>query len=144
MVAEAAAQARRHAGQPLRIERKDLLDIVTEADLASEVIVIEGLRTLTPDAAFLAEESGASRAGNGARWIIDPLDGTINYARGLPWFSVTVAYQDGGEVQLGVTNAPEAGLTARYARGRGRDDRRRAGARLRQHGRSPTRSSPWC
>lgn len=119
VVAEAAAKLVAMQGSPLRIKRKDLLDIVTEADLASEVIVVGGLRTLTPDAGFLAEESGASQGGNGARWIIDPLDGTINYARGLPWFSVTVAYDVGGEVQLGVINAPKAGLTARYLAGEG-------------------------
>jgi len=53
----------------------------------------------------------------GARWIIDPLDGTVNYATGLPWFSVTVAYEAQGEVQLGLVNAPKAGVQARYVRG---------------------------
>ena len=63
VVAEAAAKLVAMQGSPLRIERKDLLDIVTEADLASEAIVVGGLRTLTPDAGFLAEESGASQGG---------------------------------------------------------------------------------
>ena len=50
--------------------------------------------------------------------MIDPLDGTINYATGLPWFSVTVAYEIDGAVQLGLTHAPAAGLHARYVLGR--------------------------
>lgn len=117
VVAEAAAKLVAMQNGTLRTERKDLLDIVTEADLASEEIVVSGLRKLTPDAAFLAEERGASEGANGARWIIDPLDGTINYARGLPWFSVTVAYQVDGDIRLGLINAPGAGLMARYVRG---------------------------
>src|SRR3954469_8255263 len=91
VVAEAAAKLVSMQSRPLRTERKDLRDIVTEADLAAEEIVVTGLKKLTPEAAILAEERGASMGSNGARWIIDPLDGTINYARGLPWFSVTVA-----------------------------------------------------
>ena len=117
VVTEAAAKLVVMQNQPLRTERKDLLDIVTEADLASEAIVVAGLKKLTPEAGFLAEESGTQQGANGARWIIDPLDGTINYARGLPWFSVTVAYDVDGDVQLGLINAPKAGLTARYLDG---------------------------
>jgi myo-inositol-1(or 4)-monophosphatase len=102
---------------PLVATRKELRDIVTEADLASEKIVIDGLRALTPDAAILAEESGFSGTDAGPRWIIDPLDGTINYAGGLPWFSVTVAYHDGNDVIIGLTKAPLAGFTARFVSG---------------------------
>jgi myo-inositol-1(or 4)-monophosphatase len=104
-------------GAQLRTERKTLRDVVTEADLASERLIIEGLRRLTPDAAILSEEAGASGRRGGPRWIVDPLDGTVNYAAGLPWFSVTVAYQEHGQTQLGLTHAPAAGLLARYLRG---------------------------
>ena len=62
VVAEAAARLVAMQDQPLRTERKDLLDIVTEADLAAEAIVIAGLKKLTPEAGFLAEESGASQS----------------------------------------------------------------------------------
>jgi len=117
VVAEAAAKLVAMQGSPLRTERKDLLDVVTEADLAAEEIVVNGLMKLTPDAAILAEERGAVGAG-GARWIIDPLDGTVNFASGLPWFSVTVAYEVDGVVELGLVHAPKAGLLARYLRGR--------------------------
>ena len=116
----AAAAAKLVALQhgPLRTERKDLLDVVTEADLAAEEIVVAGLTKLTPDAAILAEERGASAGRSGARWIVDPLDGTVNYATGLPWFSVTAAYEVGGEVLVGLTHAPGIPLIARYVRGR--------------------------
>ncbi len=116
VVAEAAATLVRMQDAPLRTERKDLLDVVTEADLAAEEIVVAGLKRLTPHAAILAEERGAVGGATGERWIIDPLDGTVNYAAGLPWFSVTVAYEAAGEVLLGLVNAPKAGLQARYAR----------------------------
>ena len=67
-----------------------------------------GLRALTPDAAILSEEAGASGPCERARWIVDPLDGTVNYAAGLPWFSVTLAYQESGRTRLGITHAPAA------------------------------------
>jgi myo-inositol-1(or 4)-monophosphatase len=102
--------------RPLKARRKDRLDVVTDADLAAERIIINGLRALTPGAAILSEEQGASGAQSGPRWIIDPLDGTVNYASGLPWFSATVAYQEAGETLLGLTHAPRAGLVARYVR----------------------------
>jgi fructose-1,6-bisphosphatase/inositol monophosphatase family enzyme len=119
VVAEAAAKlvAMQSQSSGLRTERKDLLDVVTEADLAAEEIVVAGLMKLTPRASILAEERGAVGAANADRWIIDPLDGTVNFASGLPWFSVTVAYEAGGEIQLGIVNAPKANLQSRYARG---------------------------
>src|SRR5260221_10095823 len=90
VVAAAAAKLVTMQASPLRTERKDLLDVVTEADLAAEEIVVAGLLRLTPNAAILAEERGAVGDARGERWIIDPLDGTVNFASGLPWFSVTV------------------------------------------------------
>ena len=98
----------------LAVNRKELRDVVTDADVASERIVIDGLRVLTPGAAILAEESGFSGSADAPRWIIDPLDGTVNYAAGLPWYSVTAAYQEGGRTRVGIVHAPRAGLTARY------------------------------
>jgi myo-inositol-1(or 4)-monophosphatase len=103
--------------QDMAVTRKERLDIVTTADLASEKLVIAGLRALTPDAAILSEEAGASGPIDAACWIVDPLDGTVNYAAGLPWYSVTLAYQERGRTLLGLTHAPSAGLIARYAAG---------------------------
>jgi myo-inositol-1(or 4)-monophosphatase len=117
IVAKAASTLVKMQCQGLNAVRKDLLDIVTEADLASEKIVIDGLRDLTPNAAILSEEQGASGPADGPRWIIDPLDGTVNYASGLPWFSVTIAYQEDGRTTLGYAYAPIANVTARYIEG---------------------------
>jgi len=107
----------RMQGAELDVTRKELNDVVTAADLASERLVIEGLRALTPEAAILSEEAGFSGSEQAPRWIIDPLDGTVNYAGGLPWFSVTMAYQEQGRTVLGLTHAPLAGLTACFAEG---------------------------
>ena len=101
----------------LGVSRKSLRDVVTEADLASEALVLRGIRALTPAAAILSEEAGASGPPDGARWFVDPLDGTVNYAAGLPWFSVTLAYQEEGRTCVGVTHAPAVDILARYAEG---------------------------
>jgi myo-inositol-1(or 4)-monophosphatase len=98
--------------ETLDITRKQHLDVVTTADLASERLILEGLRALTPDASILSEEAGGSIGERG--WIVDPLDGTVNYASGLPWFSVTLAYLEEGTTVFGVAHAPKAGLIARY------------------------------
>jgi myo-inositol-1(or 4)-monophosphatase len=117
IAAQAAEVLRAMQGGDLQVNRKALRDVVTEADLASEQIVIDGIRALTPDAAIFSEEAGASGPENGELWIVDPLDGTVNYASGLPWFSVTMAYQAGGQTRAGVVHAPVVGVLGRYAEG---------------------------
>lgn len=107
--------AMRRAG--IDATRKEGLDVVTAADLASERVVIEGLRALSPSASILSEEAGAIDGSGDARWIIDPLDGTVNFAAGLPWFSVTIAYQERGETLLGMTRAPAMPLAATWTKG---------------------------
>ena len=115
IAAQAAEALRAMQGGDLRVNKKALRDVVTDADLASERIVIDGIRAMTPDAAILSEEAGASGPENGKLWIVDPLDGTVNYASGLPWFSVTMAYQEGGQTRAGVVHAPVVGVLGRYA-----------------------------
>jgi myo-inositol-1(or 4)-monophosphatase len=117
-IAARAAQALTEMrGRSLNVSRKELRDVVTDADLASERLVLDGIRTLTPGAAILSEEAGPSGPDDGPRWIVDPLDGTVNYAAGLPWFSVTLAYQERGQTRAGVVHAPAIGTLARYAEG---------------------------
>lgn len=109
------------------VSRKELRDVVTDADLAAERLLIDGLRKLTPNADILSEEAGEStgiHTGGGApwgkgrlRWVIDPLDGTINYASGLPMFSATVAGQIDGETVLGIIHSPRFPLIGRIAQG---------------------------
>ena len=117
VVAEAAATLVAMQRAPLATARKELRDIVTDADLAAERIVIDGLRSLTPGAAILSEERGFSGNTSGPRWIIDPLDGTVNYASGLPWYSVSAAYHDGDEALVGLVQSPLADVSARYVQG---------------------------
>jgi len=118
VVRAATDRLRDMQGAPLDTTHKEGRDVVTEADLAAERILIDGLLTITPGATILAEESGMSGPPGAPRWIIDPLDGTVNYASGLPWYSCTVAYQERGVTELGLVLAPAAGLSARYIRGR--------------------------
>ena len=117
IAAEAAATLRAMQHSALNVSRKSLRDVVTAADLESEAIVLRGIHALTPNASILSEEAGASGGDQGTRWIVDPLDGTVNYAAGLPWFSVTLAYQENGVTRVGVTHAPAANVIARYVDG---------------------------
>ncbi len=95
-------------GRKITVTKKGDINLVTEADLASEKLIIERIRSHYPKHAILAEESGAS-ALNGEsewKWIIDPLDGTTNFAHGYPCFCVTVALEHKGEIIVGVTFDP--------------------------------------
>jgi myo-inositol-1(or 4)-monophosphatase len=80
------------------------IDLVTDADRASEAALLEFLRGRFPGAAVLAEESGASGTGaGGLRFYVDPLDGTTNYAHGVPHFAVNVAVADAAGLAAGAT-----------------------------------------
>ena len=98
-------------GRNLRISNKSELDLVTESDLASERLIIDRIKTHYPRHAILAEESGTNPpAGEGAqsdwRWIIDPLDGTTNYAHGYPCFCVSMGLERNGTLEIGVIYDP--------------------------------------
>ncbi len=86
-------------------EDKGPTDIVTEWDRASESEIVRVISEAYPDSHFLAEEKGEFGRGDMV-WIIDPLDGTKNYYRGLPVFAVSVALAVGGEIVLGVVHDP--------------------------------------
>ena len=95
-------------GRALQISNKGDIDLVTEADLASEKLIIERIKSYYPRHAILAEESGASElSGNSEwKWIIDPLDGTTNYAHSYPCFCVSIALEHRGEIEIGVVYDP--------------------------------------
>ncbi|MEZ5306688.1 MAG: inositol monophosphatase family protein [Pyrinomonadaceae bacterium] len=95
-------------GKKIGVSKKGEIDLVTEADLASEKYVINQIENRFPQHSILAEESGSTaRAGDMAwKWIIDPLDGTTNYAHGYPCFCVTIALEHNGELVLGVSYDP--------------------------------------
>ena len=100
-------------------EKARRADIVTDADRASERLIIDRLLTIAPQAAILAEESGARTGESGERWVIDPLDGTTNYAHRYPFYCVSIAYERAGVVEIGVVHAPAMGETFVAIRGAG-------------------------
>ncbi len=96
-------------GRKINISKKGEIDLVTEADLASEKLIIERIKSYYPKHSILAEESGEAISADNAntwKWIIDPLDGTTNYAHGYPCFCVTLALEHEGEIVVGVTFDP--------------------------------------
>lgn len=126
---ELALAAASRAGALLRDGRPDDLgvaatkssavDVVTEMDLASEKLITGYLAERRPDDGFLGEEGAASEGSSGVRWVIDPLDGTVNYLYGLPGWAVSVAAQYQGETVVGVVEAPPRAETYRAALGHG-------------------------
>jgi len=99
----------RYYGSTLRVTKKGVIDLVTEADVAAEKIIVETIREVFPDHALLAEESGASGENSEHCWIIDPLDGTTNFAHALPFFAVSIAYARTDEVLMGIVFNPVNG-----------------------------------
>jgi myo-inositol-1(or 4)-monophosphatase len=81
-------------------------NLVTEMDARAEALIVDRLTAEFPDDAILAEEGGARAGRSGRRWIIDPLDGTTNYAHGLPIYGVSIAMEAAGRVLLGVVYDP--------------------------------------
>jgi myo-inositol-1(or 4)-monophosphatase len=107
VVREAGALLLEQAGHHLDVREKGLRgDLVTSADRASEALVVARLRHSFPHSSILAEEGSTHRGEADDRWIVDPLDGTTNYAHGYPLFCVSVAYERAGDVVAGAIYAP--------------------------------------
>jgi len=87
-------------------ELKGEFDLVTEADRASEKLVVERLRTHFPAHGIVAEEGGGHDSPSDYRWYVDPLDGTTNFAHGFPVFNVTLGLEHAGEMVAGVVYDP--------------------------------------
>jgi len=95
-------------------------NLVTESDTQSEALIKSAIAEAYPDDAYLGEETGASGdATKHGRWIVDPLDGTTNYVHGYRCFSVSIAFEREGLVQLGVVYDPMADELYRARRGQG-------------------------
>ncbi|GAP62422.1 myo-inositol-1(or 4)-monophosphatase [Ardenticatena maritima] len=105
---DAGQVLREHFGGTLEVETKSSeIDPVTNADRASEALILERLRRTFPQHAILAEESGAHETSASEwRWVVDPLDGTVNFAHGLPHFCVSIALYKGDRAHLGVIYDP--------------------------------------
>src|SRR5512143_4015914 len=87
---------------PREIHAKGWRDFYTDADTAAQQIIVDLIRTHDPHVAIQAEEGLEPPPGATALWVIDPLDGTTNYARQFPAFAVSIAYVEHGEPQIGV------------------------------------------
>ncbi|AEY92225.1 MULTISPECIES: inositol monophosphatase family protein [Streptomyces] len=126
---ELAQEAARRAGELLRDGRPaDLavaktksspIDVVTEMDIAAEKLITDLISGQRPDDGFLGEEGASVEGTSGIRWVIDPLDGTVNYLYGLPTWAVSIAAEQDGETVVGVVAAPMRGETYHAVRGGG-------------------------
>ncbi|OIJ34133.1 MULTISPECIES: inositol monophosphatase family protein [unclassified Microbacterium] len=123
--AGALARARRREGVRLAATKSTLADIVTEADREVEALIRERLRAARPADGFLGEESGAAAGDSGITWVVDPIDGTVNYAYGIPAYNVSIAAvsgpaePDAWEALAAAVHAPAVGETFTAARGHG-------------------------
>lgn len=124
-----ALEAAHRAGELLRDGRPDDLgvaatktssiDVVTEMDLAAEKLITGLIGERRPDDGLLGEEGAESRGSSGVRWVIDPLDGTVNYLYGLPSWAVSIAAERDDETLVGVVVVPSRGETFQAVLGRG-------------------------
>jgi myo-inositol-1(or 4)-monophosphatase len=119
VVSGAGGIIRDHWDQDKDIRKKGRIDLVTRTDTAVERFLVEELGRLLPDSRFLAEETAADTVPGPRTWIIDPIDGTTNYAHGFPFVCTSVALWDGDRVVLGVVHAPMLGETFLAEAGRG-------------------------
>jgi myo-inositol-1(or 4)-monophosphatase len=94
-------------------------DLVTEVDRAAERWLVARLAELRPGDAVLGEEGGARSGGSGVRWLLDPIDGTVNFLYGIPQYAVSVAAERDGQVVAGCVHHPPSGETFSAARGAG-------------------------
>jgi myo-inositol-1(or 4)-monophosphatase len=111
--AETAKRAALKAGSHIKerlghskIDYKGAFNLVTDVDKASEAMILEILRADFPDDSVLAEEGGGTQNQSPRRWLIDPLDGTTNFAHSYPFFAVSIALEVDGEVVVGVVFNP--------------------------------------
>ncbi len=103
---EAGALLANYFERRVPFELKGEFDLVTEADRASERLVVERLRSYFPSHTIVAEEGGGTEQSSEYRWFVDPLDGTTNFAHGFPMFNVTLGLERAGELVAGVVYDP--------------------------------------
>ena len=108
-------------GKVLEVERKfgQETNLVTQIDKKAEEIIITMIKRKYPHHDFLAEESGSHNKESEYRWVIDPLDGTLNFTHGVPIFSVSIAVEERGEIIAGVVYEPNSGELFTAEKGKG-------------------------
>jgi len=103
---EAGAILKRNYGRVHSVGHKGEIDLITEVDLRSEKEIIKVIRKEYPDHDILAEEGDGWNRDAEYKWLIDPLDGTTNYAHGFPCFAISIALEKRGEIILGIVYDP--------------------------------------
>jgi myo-inositol-1(or 4)-monophosphatase len=124
---EAAVETAMEAGglllaefdRPAKISYKGEVDLVTQADRRSEQAIVARLRSFFPKHAIVAEEGGGQEGDSPYRWIVDPLDGTTNFAHGYPCFAVSIGLEEAGELVVGAIYQPVTKELFTTARGEG-------------------------
>ena len=121
----AGAVLKERFGKAHEIVKKGAIDLVTEADLAAETTILEILQSHFPQDNILSEEAGDQDIVSSRTWIVDPLDGTTNFAHGFPFFAVSIALEEAEEILLGVVYCPilEEFFHARLGKGAFLNDR---------------------
>ncbi len=122
-----ATEAARKAGEVLlsfqgsltHVRKKGAIDLVTDADIASEKVVLDTIRAAFPAHSVLTEETGTHRGDARHQWIVDPLDGTTNFAHHLDLFAVSIGFAVDGDLQVGVVFNPVSGELFHAVRGMG-------------------------
>ncbi|HQR27453.1 MAG TPA: inositol monophosphatase family protein [Nocardioides sp.] len=115
--AAALVRQRREAGVEVAATKSSDVDVVTEADRASETLIVERLLARRPHDGLVGEEGSDRQGTSGVRWVIDPIDGTVNFLYGLPQYAVSIAAETDGEVVAGVV--VNAATRVEYAAAKG-------------------------
>jgi len=100
------ALIKKSVGKTKKISHKGRINLVTDVDKASERIIIKTILKAFPDHSILSEESRPTHGESGYKWIIDPIDGTTNFARQFPFFCNSIGLEKGGEIILGIVYDP--------------------------------------
>lgn len=124
---EAGTEIARAAGELLlerfhsdfAVSRKGVVNLVTDVDLASEELIVSRIRKAFPSHSILAEERNPDLRSGNCKWVIDPLDGTTNYAHGYPVFSVSIGLEISGKIEWGVVFDPSRNEMYTARRGSG-------------------------
>ena len=114
-----------HSGLEGHDTKSTPTDVVTQADRACEQLLVDGIRAARPDDAVLGEEGASDDGSSGVRWVVDPIDGTVNYLYGLPQWAVSIGVEVGGSTLVGVVFDPAKDELWTAVRGQGAflDDR---------------------
>lgn len=127
LLQDLAEKIAREAGQLLRDrpskftldQKSGLHDFATQMDHKSEALITERIRSARPDDGLLGEEGAAQESRSGFTWVIDPIDGTVNYLYGIPGWCVSIAVKDGEGFAVGVVYSPMTEMLWKAARGHG-------------------------